>query len=229
MMSKLGTQDLNENAKRIGPVWLAVLCAITLGFFGSACLGVESTVEMPAGEEGSMPVDPDASEGDAADEVSDEPADEDMSDGSSEGLTESALANLSYQVDGTEVPLVDGIYQEKPMPDSATFIANYSLGPWQVFGDLDGDGMEDAAVVLIDAPGGSGVFTYLAAVVDGDDGPRNVATTSLGDRPQIEEVRVEDGTVVVVGKTHGPDDAMCCPSQDFEWGYRLVGGELVRE
>jgi heat shock protein HslJ len=41
----------------------------------------------------------------------------------------------------------------------------------------------------------------------------NVATTSLGDRAQINSLIIEQDQIVVEMVTHSPDDPMCCPTQ----------------
>ncbi|MGD8967380.1 MAG: hypothetical protein PVI07_07715 [Anaerolineae bacterium] len=49
--------------------------------------------------------------------------------------------------------LEDGEYREQYMPGSATEMV-INLAPYRLFGELNGDGVEDAAVILIAAPGG---------------------------------------------------------------------------
>ena len=48
------------------------------------------------------------------------------------------------------------------------------------FGDLDGDGIWDAAVVLEANGGGSGTFRSLEAVVNEDGAPVHVASRPAG-------------------------------------------------
>jgi hypothetical protein len=66
--------------------------------------------------------------------------------------------------------LVDGVYREKYMPDSATEMV-ISLADIHTFGDLNGDGVDDVLVILISYPGGSGTFFDLAAVLNQDGTP----------------------------------------------------------
>jgi hypothetical protein len=49
--------------------------------------------------------------------------------------------------------LEDGEYREQYMPGSATEMV-INLAPYRLFGELNGDGVEDAVVILIAAPGG---------------------------------------------------------------------------
>lgn len=143
-------------------------------------------------------------------------------------LTEDQLANASYPYGDVTISLVDGQYQQKPSPDSATYIVNVSLTGPIAYGDLDGDGVEDAALVLTDEPGGSGTFVSLAAARNVDGEAEGVATTPLGDRVKVEALAIADGIITVELVTHGPSDPMCCPTQAATWRYRLEGENLVQ-
>ena len=147
-----------------------------------------------------------------------------------EPLTEESLKNAAYQgIYAEPVELTDGKYEGEPFVEGGSsrpvvvFIEPY------VFGDLDGDGVDDAAVLLVENSGGSGSFFYLAAVLNKDGNPENAATTLLGDRAQVEELAIESGRINVKILTHGPEDPMCCPSQETVETYTLEGSELVPE
>ncbi len=198
------------------------------------CLGVEQRFDSPAGVLATAtaavdtPTDDTAAAGNAAEPgelATPEAAQPPLDPGPWDDPT---LGNLTYTFDGKAIALENGEYHEKPDAASATYITNIRLAPERAFGDLDGDGKRDAAVILSDAPGGSGVFGYLAAVVDRDGIPTNVATAALGDRVAVKGVAITDGTVVLDVMTHGPDDPMCCPSVAATWVYRLAGDTLVR-
>jgi heat shock protein HslJ len=94
------------------------------------------------------------------------------------------------------------------------------------YGELNGQ--EAVAVILVTDPGGSGTFYDLAVVVEQDGQPVNVATTLLGDRVQVQALSVANNEIVVSMVTHGPDDPMCCPSQQVVQTYTLEGGQLVQ-
>jgi hypothetical protein len=95
------------------------------------------------------------------------------------------------------------------------------------FGDLNGDGVDDAAVILIESSGGSGNFRYLAAVINEGGAPVNVATQFIGDREQMQSITIEDGEITVDMVAHGPDDPMCCPTQEVTKRYQLRADQLV--
>ena len=144
------------------------------------------------------------------------------------GLTEDTLKNAEYRgIYEETVELTDGRYEGKPFVEggasrpTVTFMDPYALG------DLDGDGIEDAAALLAENSGGSGTFIYLAAVLNRNGYPNNEATTLLGDRVQINSLSIEEGEIVVDMITHGPDDPLCCPAQQVVQTYELRDGELV--
>jgi heat shock protein HslJ len=144
------------------------------------------------------------------------------------GLDEDALQNMSYKSEWGEsgtVQLQDGEYRAPAAPGSASEIIVQVAGPI-AYGELNGQ--PAAAVVLASSGGGSGTFMDLAVVMEQDGQPVNVATTSLGDRAQINSVAVENNEIVVDMVTHGPDDPMCCPSQQVVQTYALEGDQLVQ-
>jgi len=81
------------------------------------------------------------------------------------------------------VSLKDGRWEGEPFEPGAASGPSVVLAPgFRLTGDLDGDGTEEAVVVLAQSSGGSGTFNSLAVVKRAAEGPRNVATTPLGDR-----------------------------------------------
>jgi hypothetical protein len=140
------------------------------------------------------------------------------------------LRNLEYKSaftrSGTAL-LVGGRYREPAAPGSAAS-TEVTLTDALAVGDLTGNGMPGAVVVLATETGGSGVFMDLAAVALRAGSPANVATASLGDRVKINSLSLQDGTISVDMITQGPADPMCCPTQRVVEEYRLQGDELVK-
>ena len=146
-----------------------------------------------------------------------------------EPLDPQALANTEYESTFTQsglAPLEDGEYREPAAPGSATEIV-VLLTEYVVFGQLD-DGQQVAAVVLVTNPGGSGTFYDLAWVAREDGQAVNIATTLLGDRVKINSLAIENGEIIVDMIASGPDDPMCCPTQEVERTYALRGSEIVQ-
>jgi LysM repeat protein len=144
-------------------------------------------------------------------------------------LSVDALRNATYQgIYAQPVTLTDGKYEGKPFQEGGASRPTVVLADsFAAFGDLDGNGIADAAVLLVENSGGSGSFLYLAAVIDENGRPVNVATTLLGDRVQPASLSIQGGEIVFQGATHAPGDPMCCPSLKTTMTYRLEAGALV--
>lgn len=139
-----------------------------------------------------------------------------------------ALGNVAYQNKFTtsgEAPLQDGVYSEEAAPDSAT-MTTVTLTDYIAYGELSNGQTGAVAVIATDA-GGSGTFYDLAVVVPQDGQLTNVATTSLGDRIQINSVEIVDGNIVVDMVQAGPDDPLCCPTQHVVNTYALEDDQLT--
>lgn len=140
------------------------------------------------------------------------------------GLT--ALGQATYQSayaqDG-QVMLENGSYV------SATGTINeqqVTLTGYVAYGDLTGDDTEEAAVVLETNTPGTAVFYELAVLVEEEGQAVNVATTLLGDRIVLHDLRIAGGQLVVDLTTHGPGDADCCPTQEQRVTYALAADKL---
>jgi hypothetical protein len=144
-------------------------------------------------------------------------------------LTLEALQNASYQgIYDEAVQLTDGQYEGEPFIPGGASRPTVVLHPEvYAFGDLNGDGVDDAAVILIESSGGSGNFRYLAAVINEDGIPVNVATQFVGDREQVQAISIEGNEITVDMVAHGPDDPMCCPTQEVTKVYQLQDNQLV--
>ena len=106
-------------------------------------------------------------------------------------LTAEELKNAEYQgIYQEPIQLTDGTYEGEPFVEggasrpTVTFIEP-NAGP-MAWGDLNGDGVDDAVVLLVENSGGSGSFVYMAAVLNQGGKPENVDTVLLGDRAQVQ-------------------------------------------
>ncbi|MGA2502782.1 MAG: Gmad2 immunoglobulin-like domain-containing protein [Anaerolineales bacterium] len=120
------------------------------------------------------------------------------------------------------VKLVNGAYTEG---SGATF---YSVQMLDVFayGDLNGDGKADAAVILAENQGGSGVFESVVAVLNQGGAPHQISSVQLGDRELISSANISLGVIHLDMTVHGPNDPMCCPSQPEVQSFWLLGNNL---
>ena len=144
-------------------------------------------------------------------------------------ITVEALKNAQYEnrwAFAGRVALIDGIYREKFLPGSSTEIV-VRLSDQIALGDLNGDRVEDAAVVLISNPGTSGTYYDLAVVVNLKGYGFNVASEALGEGIQVKAVAIASEVIKVEMVVHGPHDPKCCPTLPITQSYRLQGNELV--
>jgi heat shock protein HslJ len=145
-----------------------------------------------------------------------------------EGLSKKELAKAEYKSEYTQsgiAKLVDGEYSEPAAPGSATMTKILLLADTIFYGKLNGE--DTAVVVLVTDPGGSGTFYDLHVVVSQDGQPVDVASAFLGDRVQINAVTIANNQIVLDMVQAGPDDPVCCPSQEVIKTYELQGDVLV--
>ncbi len=125
------------------------------------------------------------------------------------------------------VTLEDGRWEGAPFVPGGASRPSVSLAPdFRVTGDLDGEGADEAVVVLAQSSGGSGTFNYLAVVKRTAAGLDNVATVGLGDRVQLRSARIENRRLLVSVVRAGESDAMCCPGELADLAWTLLGGTL---
>jgi len=95
------------------------------------------------------------------------------------------------------------------------------------FGDLNGDGVEDATVILWSFYNISACDVELIAIVNEAGIPKQKAARLLGDQVGVNALAIVSGAIVVDVTKHRPDDPHCCPSLRSIEIYRLEGESLV--
>jgi hypothetical protein len=94
------------------------------------------------------------------------------------------------------------------------------------FGDMNGDKKVDAAVILAENGGGSGVFESVVAVINLGGIPHQTSQVKLGDRVQVISANISKGVIHLNMIVHGPNDPACCPSQAQVQSFWLMGNNL---
>jgi hypothetical protein len=144
------------------------------------------------------------------------------------GITESNSLNSSYVIENSLVKLENGLSEVAIASDSATKIETSVWGK-PVSGDLNGDELDDAALILIQNPGGSGTFYYIGANMFDSINKKYTGTNALllGDRILPENISVEKGEIIVKYKERKNDEPMTqTPSVEVLKKYWVENGML---
>ena len=124
------------------------------------------------------------------------------------------LQNATYKIpDQGSYTLSNGLYQQGSV--TLTLIKPTAIG------DVNQDGVNDAAVILALETGGSGTFEYLAIVSNQNGSLVNLDTYPLGDRVRVQTLRIKDGQVRLKMLKHKDTDPMCCPTDLIIEAYQL--------
>lgn len=137
---------------------------------------------------------------------------------------ELVLKNLEYTVaslDDLKVTLKDGVYENA---DEHTYVSYIKTAG---YADVNGDGEEEALVLLGTNFGASGMFTDLAIVHMVDGMSVNLDTIMLGDRVDVRDVTVDGANILVTMVTQGPNEPMCCGTLEVTVTYSLEGETLT--
>lgn len=133
-------------------------------------------------------------------------------------LTVEAIKNAVYYHEGCNVyiRLEDGANEQIPsqckgetLPGLLFRIYNEKIA----FGDLTNDGSVDAAVVVTTNYGGSGNIRELVVQVNTQGVSTYATSYVLGDRVVVNDISIQNSSIVLDMVTHGPDDGACCPTQ----------------
>ena len=102
--------------------------------------------------------------------------------------------NATYTIEGERIRLTEGRAERQAAPGSATKVETLVFGA-PVYGDLNGDGTDDAALIVVQQPGGSGTFYYIAAALAGDSAYRGTNAVLLGDRIAPKQIEIRNGVI----------------------------------
>ncbi|HET6821614.1 MAG TPA: Gmad2 immunoglobulin-like domain-containing protein [Anaerolineales bacterium] len=138
------------------------------------------------------------------------------------------IRNAQYQpgtAEGSQlVQLTDGKF-EQGTPGSEDFIS-VQVTDFVAIGDLDADGTEEAAALISENYGGTGVFVFLA-VFSQVDGTWTFQTSSMvDDRPELRKLSIANNEIFLDAVIHGADEPMCCPTLRTMRHYRFVDNLL---
>ena len=135
--------------------------------------------------------------------------------------------NATYTIGANEIRLSGGRSELQTAPGSAMRTKTLAFGK-PVCGDLDGDGDEDAAVIIVQDPGGSGTFYYIGAALGVKGGYRGTNAVLLGDRVAPLKVDIRNGVIFIDYRDRRPEEPMAiAPSVGKSAYLTLKNGKLT--
>jgi len=135
--------------------------------------------------------------------------------------------NATYNIGGQNVTLVDGSSEIEATPGSASKIKTMVFGV-PTSADLNGDGLLDAALMLVQDSGGSGTFYYAAAAINTPSGAVGTNAVLLGDRIAPQNIEVQNGQIIANFADRLPGQPMTVsPSLGVSKYFVVSGNELV--
>lgn len=105
------------------------------------------------------------------------------------------VKNSTYIIQGETFILHNGVASNEIAPGSATRNVLSIFGE-PVYGDLNNDGVRDAAVLLTNNQGGSGTFYYAVLAIASGTTYKTTNVLILGDRIAPQTVEIHDGRAV---------------------------------
>jgi hypothetical protein len=157
--------------------------------------------------------------------------------------------NRTYTSDGGSVTVVNGDYEyafdeegnqvaadyEPRDPDGYVERGSFMVSP-PVYGDVTGDGVEEAIIISTENSGGTGRFDAIDVYAIRGGQPVVIGGIPGGDRGDggIAEAKVEGGVIVVWRMASQEEDGACCPSkvQVERWSWKgdaFVEDEAARK
>lgn len=125
----------------------------------------------------------------------------------SPGANAPDISNMSYVVGSDIFNLKDGKAEKEYVLNHSEKNTLSILGE-PIYGDFDGDKDTDAAVVLVNNPGTSGTYYYVALVINNAGDYKVSNALYLGDRIAPQAVIMRDGKLIVTYADRKEDDPM---------------------
>ena len=136
--------------------------------------------------------------------------------------------NATYIVEGQKIRLINGRSETESAPGSATKVITSVFGK-PVYGNIDGEGDVDAALILMHDPGGSGTFYYVAAALDVNGFYFGTRAILLGDRVAPQNISVRNGVIVANYATRRLDEPMSASPSIGTSKYLVLEGNALKE
>jgi hypothetical protein len=135
--------------------------------------------------------------------------------------------NFSYDIEGEKIKLVDGNSVSDIVPGSAEKLETTTFDK-PAIGDLNRDGKNDSAVLLVQDSGGTGLFYYLVAIINDAGVIKNTNSIFIGDRIDPVSVLIKDGKIELNYIDRNKEDPMTAePTVKIKKLFEVKGVNLV--
>jgi hypothetical protein len=135
--------------------------------------------------------------------------------------------NATYLIDGSPITLTNGKAEQASAPGSSETTVTRIFGT-PVLGDMNGDGVNDAAVIITEDGGGSGTFYYAAVTLGGtSNGTAGTNAILLGDRISPDTMQIANGILTVNYADRKPGDPMSTMPSVGVSKYLVIAGKTL--
>ena len=134
----------------------------------------------------------------------------------------SKIRNLKFPYFDKEIQLEDGQYKNQDETIDAGLLEDKVA-----YGDIDGDKKDDIATVLYINNGGGKELKYVALVLDKNSDSPKVFSAFIGDRAQINEIKIEGDKIIIKAKMHLQEDLLVNPTNEKEIIFEFKDGQLL--
>lgn len=94
-------------------------------------------------------------------------------------------------------------------------------------GDLNGDGLDDGAIVFYEEWGGSGAFMRMSVFLCKNGRPVQIGSRTLGDRSDTKSLKINKKVLTLDIMTHGPEDSANSPTVHKVINFHVKKGKLI--
>ena len=136
--------------------------------------------------------------------------------------------NTTYIIEGQKIRLIDGRSEIETTPGSATKVITSAFGK-PVYGNIDGEGNTDAALILTHDPGGSGTFYYVAAALNVNGSYLGTRAILLGDRVNVRNISVRNGLIIADYADHRLGEPMTATPSVGKSKHLILENDVLKE
>ena len=150
-----------------------------------------------------------------------------LSKGESIIIPQNDYKNISYQIEGQDVTLINGIAETQIIPDSTSKNITKFFGN-EVFANFNNDNLNDVAFLLTQDNGGSGTFYYLVVAIKNENGYVGTNAILIGDRIAPQTINFNNGEIIVNYADRKIDEPMTAqPSLGVSRYFKVNEGTLI--